>query len=175
MLIRTLILLFCALGTYTPIAHGYFTTAQHAYSPTGEVALFVIDFTFGHAKYDMALPMEAVKTFNTKSTTTLQFEILTSENTRASGTALAYILSDADQENGMYVVKKGTKENFRLVALYTRTKDEAGDLFRAQVTQLPVSLVGFEDLKLNPKELIHYTTNFIPLAPGFTSSASSKN
>jgi hypothetical protein len=175
MLRNSLILLFCIFGASLPTAHGYFTTGQDAYSPTGDVGLFVIDFTFGHAKYDMALPMHAVKTFDTKSTTTLQFEILNSEHKRASGTVTAFVLSEADQEHGMYVVRKGKKEEFRLVALYTRTNEEAGGLFRAQVTQLPVSLIGFEDLKLNPKELVHYTTNFIPLSPGFTSSASSKN
>lgn len=156
-------------------ARAYFTTAQHAYTANGETAVFIIDFSFGHKEYDMALPVAAQRTFNTKSTTTLQFEILDEDNKRGNGSIVAAVLSNLKPENSMYVVPKGTKEQFRLVAFYKRTSEETGDAFRAQVTHLPVTLLGFEHLKLNPSELVRYTTNYISLQPGIVTSASSKN
>jgi hypothetical protein len=155
--------------------HAYLTTGQQAFTVNGETAVFLIDFTFGHGKYDLELPLRAQRSSSAASTSTLQFDVLNADNEPGKGTALGIVLGDTRHTSSLYTIPRGKKENLRLLVLYTRTPDEDGMSFRTQVTELPFSFKGVQSLQLNPSELTHYVTNPLPLKKGLGIETTSKN
>lgn len=138
-------------------AHAYFTTNQQSFSVDGRIGVYVIDYAFGHEKHEISMPVHAFRSATT-SQNALGFEMLTDSNEKGTGDAVAIVLSNLKQKDGMYTVPKGKKATFRLLMLYTYSENETPDTLHAQVTHLPFAFKGVQDLQLNESELRAYTT-----------------
>lgn len=98
-----------------------------------------------------------------KSNAAVSYEILDEDGEKAAGNAFGIVLSTADiGEKGQYVTEKGMGRKFVLAVFFTPTVRDA-DEYRMQVTHLPFSFNGTQELQLNPSELKYYTTGLLPL------------
>jgi len=155
------VLLFAFL--FIPNAEAYETTNQAALKTSnGTTAVYLIAFEFGHEKYDIHIPIAAFvnKKANNES---LSYSIIDNEEERAQGVSAGLVLSSAELVDGMYVVPKGKKMKFTLLAFYTPSALETESDFRLQVDYLPFTFDGAQQLKLNEPELKYYTTELLTL------------
>lgn len=156
-------LFVCALFTLSVQgAQAYLTTNQAAFTVDGKTAVFVIDYGFGHEKYDILMPMHAF-TPKMNSIDGITYKITTIDGDPARGNSYAIVLSDVKHENGMYIAPKGFRSNFRLLVLYTRGENEVSSSFRTEVTKLPFAFKNVRSLGLNPSELEKYVTPYVTL------------
>ncbi len=139
-------------------ALAYNTTHQESFTVDGKTVVYVIDYSFGHEKYNLTMPMHAVNS-NTTATNTLSYEIRTHDDAQGNGKAVGIVLSKAQLKNGVYTTKKGVLTDFRLLVLYTIAPGEKVEDFRMNVTHLPFAFKGVQDLELNASELRAYTTS----------------
>jgi hypothetical protein len=161
-IISPALFLFLALVILPLPSSAYFTTAQHALIANDTTALFLIEFTFGHGKYDVSIPIRALRGVQ-NAVGTVRFEVVDDEKENAQGTVNSVILSRASVREGMYVIPRGETATFTLVVFYTRAPEETERTFKAQVTHLPFVFGSSQRLSLNPSELESYRTQFITL------------
>ncbi len=157
-------LMFLAFG-FISISNveAYETTNQAAFTDQKEkTGVFLIAFAFGHEKYDIHIPISAFSSTE-KNNNHLSYSIIDDEEERAIGSTVGLVLSSAKLENGMYVVPKGKKMKFTLIAFYEPNVLETESQFRLQVNHLPFSFGNVQELKLNESELEAYTTERITL------------
>ncbi len=164
--------LFIALALPST-GEAYFTTNQEAFSINNTVGVFVIDFSFGHEKYDVHIPVAALRT-SQHSDSAVSFDILNGVGTSGVSPAVGIVLSDAKLVDGEYIVPKGTSQPFRLLVLYSKAPTDTAAEFRAAVTHLPFSFDGTQDLKLNSSELQYYKTGLVSLSTYAKISAPTK-
>lgn len=89
----------------------------------------------------------------------LSYQILDGQNNPVQGTAVGIVLSDAEIDlDGVYEVPAGTSKTFKLAVFFTPPENEPLEKYKLQVTHLPFSFVGSQDLELNPSELQYYVT-----------------
>ncbi len=160
---RLLVILFFAL--VPSLGEAYFTTGSNQFSLDGKIGVFIIDYRFGHEKYDLTMPLHAVRG-TTVDTTALTFDVVDESGNPGKGTAYGVILSEAPHAGGYYVTPKGSAHSFRLLVLYARDKTEGNKVFRTQVVGLPFAFKGVQELSLNESELKKYTTLPLPLLEG---------
>ncbi len=156
---RYLFTLFVGLLAFSGAtdARAYNTTHQESFTVDGKTVVYVIDYAFGHEKYNLTLPMHAVHT-HTTATDTLGYEVRTKDGVQGKGKAVGIVLSKAQLGNGVYTTKKGILTDFRLLVLYTIAPGEKVEDFSMNVTHLPFAFKGVQDLELNASELRAYTT-----------------
>jgi hypothetical protein len=156
-----------ALGSYgTPFtASAYLTTGQESLTVNGQIGVYVIDFAFGHERYDIHIPAPAYKSAK-PSPSALTFEVVDEHGTKGLGTAVGIVLSDAQVKDGHYTIPKGIRSSLRLLVLYTKSGHDTGNEFSMQVTHLPFTFDGKQQLQLNPSELQYYTTKPVLLGTG---------
>jgi hypothetical protein len=140
----------------------YTTTHQDAFSVDGKTGVYVIDYSFGHGKYDLQMPLRAIRGTST-STEALSYEIVNGDGKPGAGTAVGIVFGEAPIKNGMYIVPKGTFVHFRMIVIYTQGVGEASDTFYTQVTNLPFAFHKVQDLSLTPSERASYRTPSITL------------
>lgn len=148
---------FLSLLLTASSAEAYYTTNQDSFSLNGKIAVFVIDYAFGHATYDLTMPLAATRGLTTGDTS-LGYEIRDAEGNPGKGSAVGIVLSDSSMTSYTYRVPKKSVGTFRMLVLYTRTDAEVGKSFHAQVTHLPFAFTNIQNLALNESELEHYKT-----------------
>lgn len=152
----------------TPRAEAYFTTNQKAVAFDGGSALFLIEYAFGVEKYNVHMPILAQDS-NEKSSTQVSYAVFDETGKEVEGTVAGIVLSSATlDKSGMYIVPKGTAKRFTLAVVFTPsapvpTVENTVKKYRLQVTHLPFSFNGTQELQLNPSELQYYTTKLIAL------------
>jgi hypothetical protein len=145
-------------------SQAYVSTQKTAIRINDHTFLYLISYEFGHKKYDYRLPIAAVRG-NGGGDTALGYDIMTGTSTLRTnaGQSKAVVLSNAKVENGMYVVPKGTKQKFTLVAFlgipagYTASSTD----FAVHVNNLPFELGNkgaFTHGQLSAAELAPYKT-----------------
>jgi hypothetical protein len=155
------------------LSHAYFTTNQEAFTVNGSVGVFVIDFSFGHERHEVHIPVSA-KRDSVHTPAAMAYDVVDANGVSGRGSSVGIVLSDAKIKNGEYVVPKGVSESFRLLVLYTKGASDTETAFRTQVTHLPFSFNGTTNLQLNPSELQYYTTKLVPMSTHATISAPGK-
>lgn len=150
-------LLIGALMATSP-AYAYTTTGQTAFTVDGKMGVYVIDFAFGHEKYDVHIPV-AAKNTDTTDAHAISYRLLTRENVPSTEASFGIVLSSAKIVNGEYVIEKGVRMPMRLLII--TTGERKNEDLRAQVTHLPFSFDGKKQLSLNPTELQYYTTGYV--------------
>ncbi len=150
--------LFLLFFGFTTTTHAYFTTNQEELNVGNGVGLFLIEYSFGHAKHDIFLPIVAEQDEEQRNTT-VSYDILDEQGNAVTGKTSAIVLSDsAITDTGMYKTPKGAAKKFTLAVFFTpETRNSAS--YRLQVTHLPFNFDGVQQLELNPSELRHYTTS----------------
>ncbi len=143
----------------TQSANAYFTTDQLSLSADNETAIFAIDFSFGHEKYDVYIPISATR--GTSSNSRISYEILGSDRV-SEGSSLGVVLSEAKRVGEYYIVPKGHKMSFTFLTFFT-AENIVADKYKAQVTGLPFMFDGKQQLGLNPSELQYYVTDSVDL------------
>ncbi len=142
----------------------YFTTGQNEIELDDGSALFLIEYTFGHKKYDLHMPVLATSESDAVSSLALVFDVRDEGGNSALGSSRGIVLSGATLSAGpKYVVRKGDVGTFLLFVLFTPEKSEPEKKYQLQVTHLPFSFNGKQDLKLNPSELEYYKTDLLAL------------
>lgn len=147
---------------HIPQADAYFTTGQNAFTVNNKIGVYTIKFEFGHAKYDIYIPVHAFRD-SAKNNSRVTYTMLDDKAEIAQGESIGIILSPLKVKNGMYMVPKGKKATFTLLAFYTPSVAETESNFRLQVTDLPFSFDRTQQLQLNESELRYYTTNLLTL------------
>ncbi len=146
------------LAFATP-SQAYFTTNQQAFSVNEQNAFYTIDFRFGLTKYDLYMPIMAMRDLAWGSNQkTLGYEILEeSKVSTTTGIANGIVLSNAEVVDGMYKVPAGTAITFTLFVVYTvEASDEETD-YALHVQELPFYIGDkMSSQKLNPSELQYY-------------------
>ena len=156
-------LTLCGMLSAPAVGHAYFTTEQHAFTINDRIGVFTIEYQFGHEKYDVYMPILALRG-STERSDALSYEILNEDDLKTKGTAAGIVLSStARVEDGMYRIPKGTSATFTLLGFYTPHASEHDDTFRMQVTHLPFSFNETQELQLNPSELTYYVTPALTL------------
>jgi len=149
-------------------ASAYFTTAQTAVALNDNVFLYTITYDFGMAKYDLEMPVVAVRqSVADNDTLAVGYKMVDSEGEATQiGDSVGLVLSKAKYVDGAYVVPKGKAASFTLLVLVQATDDEltaydAEQDLALQVTALPFVMKA-EGIKikanLNPSELKYYKT-----------------
>jgi hypothetical protein len=147
-----------------PYAEAYLTTNQAEFTTKdSKTGVYLIAFEFGHEKYDIHIPLSAFRSTKANSSY-ISYSLVDNEKEQAKGDSVGLILSTARLQNGMYVVPKGKKMKFTLIAFYTPSALETESDFRLQVNHLPFSFDGVQKLQLNVSELDHYTTELLTLS-----------
>lgn len=157
------ILIVATIILFTPLnTNAYFTTAQNQIDLGNGTGLFLIEYKFGMKKYDVHIPVTAMT--NVKQNDVVSYEMLNKNGDVAMGESVGIVLSDATiNENGIYVVPKGTSATFTLVVFFTPEKSEDLNRYKLQVTNLPFQFDGTQQLQLNPSELKYYITRSLKL------------
>lgn len=146
------------------ISSAYFTTAQSEIKLSDESALFLIDFSFGMAKHEVQIPITAIQSSEAQTNSAVAYTIFDEDGNTAIGTASAIVLSRAEiNKNGKYSVAKGLSQNFTLAVVFTPTVVTKVNEYRLQVTHLPFTFDGTQELQLNPSELKYYTTDLLEI------------
>ncbi len=154
-------------------SHAYFTTNQDAFTVNGTVGVFVIDFSFGHEKHEVHIPVSAQRD-STHTSGALAYEVMDADGVSGRGSSVGIVLSDAEIVNGEYIIPKGVSQSFRLLALYSKAPADKETGFRTTVTHLPFSFNGTRSLQLNPSELQYYATKLVSLSAYAKISAPTK-
>lgn len=167
MKIKYLISLLVCAGVFllVPVStFAYFTTAQTAVRLNDETFLYTIKYSFGTLKYDMLLPITAIrKKSEVASEGQLGYSLVNGNTEVVDGSSTAFVLSSADIKDNQYFIPKGTGREMTLFSLVTLSKESQKSLGKLslQVTSLPFTLVdGDKKSKnhLNPTELQYYIT-----------------
>lgn len=165
---------FCTALTFTHSAHAYKTSDQTAVQYSETKSLYTITYSFGHTKYDLYLPIAAVRDLPYQSqTNALGYEIVEDDTVTNDATdATAVVLSDADIVDTMYRIPAGAAATFTFIALLTTEPTDLEADYKIQITDLP--FYRGEDRQpqaLNVHELSHYVTPELE----FNESNTSKN
>ena len=152
--------LFFLSGSAT--AYAYETNWQHAFTLDNKTGIFLINYSFGHGVHEVRLPVLAQKDY-APSENILSYSILDGEDEKAEGTSVAFVASNANLSDGMYVTPKGIKQSFTLAVFFTPTEKGLGDTYRMEVTHLPFNFDGTAPQSLNPSELQYYSTELLRL------------
>lgn len=161
-------LLLTVLISLPSVASAYFTTSQKALPlEDGSSALFLIEYRFGTNKHDVHMPI-LTEVGTERKTGFVSYEIIDGNGNPVRGTMKGIVLSSTPIKERMYVIPKGLGKNFTLVVVFTPepavpTVSSLPKSYRLQVTQLPFSFNGTQELQLNPSELKYYTTELIEL------------
>lgn len=143
-------------------AHAYFTTSQKEIDLKNGSGLFLIDYAFGTKKHSIQLPIQASDTAN-KQSDTIEYAILDKDGNVARGKTSAIALSHAKiSKNGYYAIDKSSVQRFTLAVFFTPETKDSGE-YRLQVTSLPFTFDGTQQLQLNPSELQYYKTKLLSL------------
>ncbi len=162
-IILSSILLVSFLVFTAPQAHAYFTTNQEATALDNNALLFNIEYTFGHERHALHMPVFA-RTGVEKTNNAVSYAILDENNNEVAGKAMGIVFSDAKlTRNGTYMVSKDTTKKFTLAVVFVPTNPIDGKQYRMQVTHLPFNFDGTQELQLNPSELQYYTTKLLTL------------
>ena len=146
------------------ISSAYFTTAQSEMKLGADSALFLIDFSFGTAQHEVQIPILATQSSETPKSDAVAYTIFDEDGNTAIGTASAIVLSKASiNKSGKYSVAKGLSQNFTLAVVFTPTVVTKVNEYRLQVTHLPFTFDGTQELQLNPSELTYYTTDLLEI------------
>lgn len=156
--------LFCAciLFVFPFQTEAYETTNQRSIPLTDSSALFVIDFSFGHERYDVYVPFLTTYGEQQKNNS-LSYSIQNNEGEDVIGSATGVVLSSANIVNGMYRIPKGVKQHFSLVVLVQLDENDIGAEYWTKVHHLPFTFSTTQQLGLNPSELTAYKTPAIRL------------
>lgn len=158
-----LIALTVLFFSFTTSAHAYFTTAQKEIRLSDGSGLFLIEYSFGMAKYEVYMTPFAQRSLTT-DTKMVSYEILNEKNEVVAGKAVGIVLSDTMLNKDIqYVVSKNASKKFTLAVFFTPDKKNTGEKYRLHVTYLPFKFDGTQQLQLNPSELEKYTTKGIAL------------
>lgn len=144
------------------MSEAYVATSKDAFTVDGKTGVFLIEYSFGHTKYPLIMPLHAQRQI-LSTNTVLSYDIIDEHGTPGHGTAYGIVLSDTPHAKGVYEIPRDTQASFRLLVLYTRTPEEVGTPFRLQVTSLPFEFKNREHLSLNPSELQYYVTPSLTL------------
>lgn len=161
-LFASIALFSLAFFVFPVSSHAYLTTDQNAFTLDDKMGIFLIDFSFGHQDHDVHIPVQAKFTAQ-KTTNSLSYSLYDDEDETAIGTATGIVLSNAPYKNGVYVVPAGSNASFTLFVAFSKGEKETESQFRAEVTNLPFSFSGTQQLQLNPSELKYYITDFLTL------------
>lgn len=162
---KHLIALFIVVGVLGFIPQqtfAYFTTGSNSFSVNGVVAVFTIDYAFGHKKYGLTMPLVAERQ-SSSNESALLYDVVTEDGVSGKGRAYAVILSDSSITDETYRIEKGKSASFRLLTLYERTPEEAGKTFTLRVTRLPFAFTDVQNLGLTTPELSKYVTDPLTL------------
>lgn len=157
-----LFMILLAVFVDTSTAFAYFTTKQEAFTVNQKYAVFLIDFSFGHADHSITIPLLA-STTETRATTSLSYQVLNSTESVAQGAVTGIVIGDVPLAHGVYMVPKGKAGHFTLLAVYTKSPIEPSGAFHMSVSGLPFTFDGTQELQLNPSELQYYRTPSVPL------------
>ncbi len=157
-----LILLLSFFSIFTHKADAYLTTGQEAIAIDSHSGLFSIDYEFGHESHEMHLPIFA-NLGGEQQTSRLTYQIIDETGREVSGKTAGIVFSNAPLGKSMYEISKGVAKKFSLVVVFTPSENTSGHTYRLQVTNLPFSFDGSQQLQLNPSELKYYTTKSIAL------------
>lgn len=138
----------------------YTTTGTVGFTHNNKTLFNAISFSFGHEKHAVHIPITART--DAKSRDALTYEILDADGGAAAGTPLGIVLSNAKVKGGEYVIPKGKSASFTLLTFFTPTSTST-EAYRTQVTNLPFTFDGKQELQLNPSELQYYTTKPVTL------------
>ena len=156
-------LLFVGLLAAIPAtSHAYKTTDQTAFTLDERTGIYLVEFKLGHQKHDVYVPITA--TTGNMGDTTLTYTLYDTDNMSIDGATTGMVISDARIDDGMYKVPAGTKKTFTLFTTFTPEKIETDGQYRLEVTSLPFSFDGTQQLGLNPSELQYYTTDYLKLS-----------
>ena len=156
---RALTLSICALFLLTGEAQAYTTTDQQAFTLDGTMGVYFIEYAFGHESHDIHMPFMSEHS-EERHESALSYAFYDDEGERAGGNVTAIILGNVPIADGEYVIPKGSVGTFTLLVFFTPESD--GD-YRLQVTELPFSFNGTQELQLNPSELQYYQTEPLTL------------
>jgi len=146
----------------TSNAHAYFTTGQRAMVLDTHTALFLIDYAFGVKNHEVQLPIKA--SYLSTSTDAVSYAIIDKNGNQVAGKTVGIVLSKTPiTTHQMYATPKGKSGKFTLAVFFTPDTSETPNEFRLQVTNLPFSFDGTQQLQLNPSELQYYTTKLISI------------
>lgn len=158
-------LFFVVLLMAPSSAFAYFTTSQTALRLNNETILYTVTYRFGTEKYDMLLPIAALrKGVSTQSTDHLEYSLLSGDKeVMAEGKSNAFVLSNAEIKDNQYFIPKGESRVLMLVALVNLPNENQNNVNKLslQVSALPFVLNdGKKAFKngLNPSELQYYIT-----------------
>ncbi len=152
----------CIVNFLPNTASAYFTTGQEAFTVDNKMAVFTIDFSFGHKNHDVSIPVRAVFSELTTRNNELSFVVRDKNDDLAPGMVEAIVLSDIPVSKGFYVIPKGKSATFTLLVIYKPTSTTT-DSYTMQVTGLPFRFDTDKELSLNPSELQYYKTPALPL------------
>ncbi len=142
--------------------HAYFSTSQEATALDDHAGLFQVDYSFGHKSHTMHMPLYTQMS-EEKDTTKLSYVILDENDNEVSGKTAGIVLSGAPLGRQGYEIEKDSAKKFSLFVVFKPTEDTTGHSYRLQVTHLPFSFDGAQQLQLNPSELQYYTTKSIKI------------
>ena len=154
----TFALLISALPQST---QAYVATKATSLRLNDHTLMFLLTYEFGHEKFAYRLPYVAIRGED-ETASAAGYDIRNNGLRTNSGDAIAVVLSDAELEDGMYVVPKNESREFTLVTFLTVPEGVAtSSKYSISVNSLP-----FEFVKdgvtypnhLNPGELKNYQT-----------------
>jgi hypothetical protein len=156
------VLLFALVLTVPFVGHGYVTTDQSALRISDSMALFGIEYMFGHEKYDFYMPVRAERNqpFGTKNNhigfeVRKNGEVLESEG-KAFGVVIANMPFTTDE---YYKISAGSARKMTLYVVLEADKDEETANYQIAVTDLPFYRgVNRDYMHLNEVELRNYTS-----------------
>jgi hypothetical protein len=149
---------------FTTTTHAYLMTNQSAHGISPHSALFLIEYKFGTKNNALHMPIRTLQG-TTAATNTLAYQIHDEDGNIVPGKTSAIVLSDAkfSAKESMYITDKGFSKKFTLVSVFTPDVYDPEKKYRLQVTHLPFSFNGTQELQLNPSELQYYTTDLVSL------------
>jgi hypothetical protein len=135
---------------------------------TEQTALFTIDFTFAHDRFDFYLPFMATRDQDFGSDVASLGYALVDENgaTYADGQAVGIVLANAPltDNNTLYALPTGVATSLTLLVLVTLPEDATAAEYRLQVTDLPFYRNDERTYqRLNPSEIQYYQTPLVTL------------
>lgn len=139
-------------------AHAYVTTGQDAVRVTGSSAIYLIEFEFGHGDHEIHIPVFARDT-DDASREFLSYGLFDDENRRVNGiTSAGIVLANAPIEDGRYIIPAGESRTLTLLVIASVPTEVPIANIYSEVTYLPFSFDGENELQLNPSELQYYRT-----------------
>ncbi len=160
---RIFFVVVALLYTSVPATHAYLTTKQESLVANDQTVLFLVEYKFGHEKYDVLMPV-AAKSSKDPIKNTVSYTVIDEAGNPVKGSSYGIVLSRARYENGLYHTGKGLGRTFTLVVAFTPEMSSASHTYQLQVTHLPFNFDGTTPLQLNPSELQYYQTPLITLS-----------